>query len=65
MVNTKVRVCEVKRSISGSATKHTYTHPKGWWIMILKVLITAKAMVNNLAHSWVRSLVTQHPHITF
>ena len=47
MVNTKVRVCEVKRSISGSATKHTYTHPKGWWIMILKVLITSKAMVNN------------------
>jgi len=31
MVTTRVRVCEVKRSVSGSATKHTHirTHKDG------------------------------------
>ena len=32
---------------------------------IRNVFITSKEKVNNLAKSWVRRLVTQHPYITF
>ncbi|MDE1888917.1 MAG: hypothetical protein KGI30_01450 [Planctomycetota bacterium] len=64
MENARVHLCEVKRSEGGSATKHTRVSKR----MVdhdTDFFITSKAMVNNLAQSWVRSLVTQHPHFTF